>query len=270
MVGAQDLAHPRLVVGDDVGGQGPAEGEELVVAHDVVDQAPRQRLLGVDVVAGGAHLPGPANADGLGQHDGQPPAGHDPDPGVGVGEPGLVGGDEEVTAQGHFQPTGHGDAVHGADEGLGVGRERALPGLDHGPDGVVGVALATSGGLLEVDAGAERRVGPGEDDHVDPVVGLGLEEVAGQQAEDLGVQGVAGLGPVDGDRGDPVGHGVEDGIAAGGVQLSRRLLRAGSPGSGRPGARGSRRSIPPWRRSPRRGRSRPPGSCCRAGRGPRS
>ncbi len=49
---------------------------------------------------------------------------------------------KEVTAEGQLEAAGDRDAVDGADEGLGVGRERALPGLDHGPDGGVGIPLA--------------------------------------------------------------------------------------------------------------------------------
>ena len=79
---------------------------------------------GVDVVAGGAHLPGPPHADGLGQQHGEPPPRHDPDAGVGVGEPGPIAGDQEVARQGQLEPAGDGHAVDGADDRLGVGRER--------------------------------------------------------------------------------------------------------------------------------------------------
>ncbi len=50
------LADAGLVVGDDVGGQRPAAGEQLVVGDHLVDQAPRQRGRGVEEVAGHRQL----------------------------------------------------------------------------------------------------------------------------------------------------------------------------------------------------------------------
>ena len=78
-----------------------------------------ERLVGVEEVAGEAHLPGPAHADGLGQQHGEAPARHDPDPGVGVAEAGPLGRDEEVAGQGQLEAAGDGDAVDRADQRLG-------------------------------------------------------------------------------------------------------------------------------------------------------
>ena len=57
-------------------GQRAGERQQLVVGDDVVDEPEAQRLLGVEEVAGEAHLPSPAHADGLRQEHGQAPPGH--------------------------------------------------------------------------------------------------------------------------------------------------------------------------------------------------
>src|SRR5690606_40285392 len=72
--------------------------------------------------------------------------------------------------------------------------------------------------LLQVEAGAERRVGPGEDDDVDVGVGVGPADGLGQQPPHLGGQGVADLGAVEGHGGDAVGHLVQHDVGhAGGA-----------------------------------------------------
>ena len=73
-VGGADLAHAGLVVADDVGGELAGERDQLLVGHDVVDEAELQRLVGVEEVAGEAHLPRPAHADRLRQQHGEAPA----------------------------------------------------------------------------------------------------------------------------------------------------------------------------------------------------
>ena len=62
----------------------------------------------------------------------RPQPGHDPDPGVGVGEAGPLRRDEEVAGEGQLEAAGDGDAVDGADDRrLHVG-ERALAGAAPG------------------------------------------------------------------------------------------------------------------------------------------
>ncbi len=183
------------------------------------------------------------DADLLRQPHRQPPGGQQPDPGVGVGEPGLLGGDQDVAVQRQLEPAGDGRAVDGADHRLGHRRPLRR---DVGQLG--GVAQ-----FLEVEARAEHRVGAGEDDDVDGVVGLGIA----QRGEELGAQRrrqrVAGLRPVQRQGADPVG-GVDqqhDRRSVIGLNLSwtyvpkhHRAPRSGTGGDRR-GDRGRRAPVHP-------------------------
>ena len=108
VVGAADLAHAGLVVADDVGGELAGERDQLVVGHHVVDEAELERLVGVEEVAGEAHLARPAHADRLRQQHGQPPTRHDADAGVGVAEAGPLRRDEEVAVERQLEAAGDG------------------------------------------------------------------------------------------------------------------------------------------------------------------
>jgi hypothetical protein len=94
------------------------EGEELVVVDDVVDESPLEGKAGVDEVAGGAHLAGPADADGLGQGHGQTPEGVDTHAGVGVGETGPFRGHQEIAVERQLEAAGDGHTVDGPDDRL--------------------------------------------------------------------------------------------------------------------------------------------------------
>ena len=123
-VGRADLADAVLVVARDVSGEGTGERQQLLVWHDVVDEAEAEGLLGVQEVAREAHLPGPAHADRLRQEDRQTPPRHHSHPRVGVAELGPFGRDEEVAVEGQLESAGDGDAIDGADDRLGQPRER--------------------------------------------------------------------------------------------------------------------------------------------------
>jgi hypothetical protein len=95
-------------------------------------------------------------------------------------------------------------------------------GLDRVLGGAVGAAapaqvLAPGPQLAQIEAGAERRVGAGEDDGVDVLVELGGPEGGRRRPVQRGVQRVAGLGPVQGDRADPVGDDDPDQVGVHGV-----------------------------------------------------
>jgi len=60
--------------------------------------------------------------------------------------------------------------------------------------------------LLQVEPGTEGGIGAGEDEHVHVVAPVGLAHQALQRANELARQGVARLGPVQRDEGDPLGH----------------------------------------------------------------
>ncbi len=152
-------------------------GQQRLVGHHLDHQAPVAGRLGVDVVAGEAHAPGPVGADQLRQPHGQAASGHHADPGVGVGEASPLRGDEEVAVERDLEAPGHGGAVHGRDD-------RRLVRRDH-PDvlGRVGHALpldraVLAGEVLEVHPGAEGGVGAGQDHAADVVAPVELGDGA--------------------------------------------------------------------------------------------
>ena len=67
-----------------------------------------------------------------------------------------------------------------------------------------GVALHPAGEVGEVEPGAERGVLAGEDRRVDVVGGFALRQAVAHRLDQLAVQRVAALGPVEGDGGDAV------------------------------------------------------------------
>ena len=109
----------------------------------------------------------------------------------------LLDGDHQVAREHDLAPAGQGRTVDGGDDrlgevALGDAAEAAL-----GPHDVAGLA---GGERLQVHAGAERLVpGAGDDDHPAVVVGLELVEGGRESPRDGPVDGVAGLGPVDGE-----------------------------------------------------------------------
>ena len=76
----------------------------------MIEQAHPQRRLGVDKVAGKAHLLGEGRAD-TGRKVEEYGAGIDAHPPVGVGEGGALGPDDEVAGQGQLETAGHRRAV---------------------------------------------------------------------------------------------------------------------------------------------------------------
>ena len=205
------------------------------MGHDVVHEAPRERGLGVDEVAGGRHLLGPPDADRLWQQDGEAPARHDPDPRVGVGEPGSLGRHEVVARQRQLEAAGDGDAVDRADHRRVQIRERA-PVLRSACVRSAPVSCRASPPgrqLLEVESGAERGVGAGEDDGRDVVAPSSSRSDRGQRLAQLAVQRVAGVGAVERDDGDR----TVDGHSTVSHEHSRSCERRSASGE---------RSTPAW------------------------
>ena len=190
-------------------------------------------------------------ADRLGEQHGEPPSRHDPDAGVGVGEAGPLGRDEEVARERDLEAAGDRGAVDRADHRLGRLGERA--------DQLVARSRTTWRtsesvvSALEVDAGAERGIGAGEHDGVDVVARVARRDRLRERRGERGVQRVAGLRSVEGDDRHPVRHLHQDHVVAIspstvpsiGARASRRT---------RPCLRGCRR----WRGSPRWRPSSPP------------
>lgn len=152
--------------------------QQLVVRDHLGHQANAQCRGGIDEVARQAHPASEAAPDRGGQPGGQTPAGQHSDTGVRVGEPGALGGDEEVASQRQLQTAGDGRPVDRPDHRL---RQRT-PGMTDGnvrrsdPGGVVPGRAE----LTQIQARAERRIGAGQDDHVHAIVAVRRGEFASQ------------------------------------------------------------------------------------------
>ena len=187
---ASTLRTPAGIVRRNVERELTSEREQLLVRNHVVDQAPHERGRRVDEVAGDAHLACPAVTDRLGEQHGQPPARHDPDPRVRVGEAGAFGRDQEVACERDLETARDRGAVDRADDRLG--------GLGERPDQLVVAGhhvtdLGVVGEALQVDAGAERGVGAGEHDGVDVVARVAGRDRRGERRGEGRIQRVARL-----------------------------------------------------------------------------
>lgn len=131
---------------------------------------------------------------------------------MGVGEHRPLRGDEEVAAERHLQAAGERRAVdRGDDRGAHVGgrgdttlRPKLLE-----------VSQPVALGLLEIHAGAERRVGAGQDHDADVVVGIGPRQRVVEGADQVATQRIAGTGPVHGQHAHRAVVGDEDELFGG-------------------------------------------------------
>ena len=161
----QEVANASLVVVDDVARQVPGEGQQIVVRNDVVHQSVSERVGGGEEVARQRELDGAPQADRLGHENSDPTTGHDPDPGVRVGEARPFRGHEKCALKRDLEPSGHGDAVDGADNRFVDHREepeeavRVTLGAFSGITGTGGGRLLARN-LLEVDARGEAGSAP--------------------------------------------------------------------------------------------------------------
>ena len=170
----------------------------------MVHKADAVSLLGVDGGAGEDQLLGPAPADEAGQALGAAKAGDDAEARLRLAELGLLRGDPDVAGHGQLAAAAESVAVDGGDGGLGhllQDPEGLVPQLREGTArrGVRAVHLG------DVRPGHEGLLPPaGEDHHPDVLALPDLPEAGVELVEGLGIQGVQGLGPVDGDGGDGV------------------------------------------------------------------
>ena len=190
-----------------VGGDGPRQLQRLVhqpvAGHDLVDQADLVGPLGRDVVAGQQHL----HADGVGEEAGKYLGGGaagDAPLDLAHAEDGLLGGDAHVGGHDQAEALAQGQAVDRGDDGfphvdLPVVQEPGDAPLERAHHG------AGLGHLLEVGAGAEGPVArPGDDGDAEAVICHEIYPRLLQRLIHAAAEGVAGLGPVDGDHGDAV------------------------------------------------------------------
>ena len=178
----------------------------------------------VEEVPGRAELAGAPHADGLDEQDREPPARHDADPRVRVGETRPLG----RNSRSQFSASSKPPVMHGPL----IAPMRSLVRGGNGPRksrtcrtrrGGTGRRAhrrrrrRRSGGrreLLEVGAGAERGIRARQDHDVDAVVGVDLPIGAREPEAERAVDRVAGLGPVQRDRRDTLRHVDEDRVRA--------------------------------------------------------
>ena len=105
---------------------------ELVGGHDPVHRPEALGLGGREVVAEEHHLLGPRQADEPGSSQEPPPSGTRPAADEHLDEPGLLGGQDQVTGQGQVGADAGGGAVDGADH--------RLLAVEHGGDHALGAS----------------------------------------------------------------------------------------------------------------------------------
>ena len=122
---------------------------------------------------------------------------------------GLGGEDPDVALEGQGQSHPDGMAVDGGDDQL-----PHLPGRHGDRGGAEGISGGGGEGFgpgAEIGTGAEGGRGPGDHHRPHPVVLIATAVGISQLIAHAAAEGIANLRAVEGDGGDPVVHGVEDG-----------------------------------------------------------
>ena len=192
--------HRRRRVGADLPGPRPRGVEQLAPGHDLVDQAPALGGDRVVPVQQEPDLPGPLLPHHPRQVRRAEARVERPDPGPGLGEGRVLGGDREVAQHVQDVPAADRDPVDGGDHRLRDVADDPVQPLDL-EGAPLGLAVpAGLGPLLDVAAGAERPLaGGGEDDGGDPAVGPGVLERRDQLVDGAAAEGVHPVLPVDRD-----------------------------------------------------------------------
>ncbi|SQD95769.1 hypothetical protein FMEAI12_3310019 [Parafrankia sp. Ea1.12] len=204
--GALGHAQRERVLAGDAAGKLQGGRVQVVERDDPVDHAEPERLGGRDGTAGEQQFLGLASPE----LPGVTVVLHAADAHVqdGVGELGVVGGDDEIAGPAEHEPTGDALALDGGDRRLrnvapGLRIVQVVPGLP------VVAAVGRPGRTRDVALGAGhvvagREVLPGRSQDDDPDLGIGVGGLPGfvELAQDLGVLRVGGLRPVKGDDGD--------------------------------------------------------------------
>ena len=138
-----------------------------------------------------------------------PASGNDAELDFRLAEPGIVGGQDEVAHHGEFAAAAQGIAGHRRDHRLA-----ALADPVPGRDEVVDIALRVGQALHlgDVGAGRESLVRAGDDDRADCRIPLEDVERAVDLGDELAVQRVQGLWPVERDQADLAPDLDEDGF----------------------------------------------------------
>ncbi len=142
-------------------------------------------------------LGGSFAADGAGQEREDPAAAHLPVVEVRVADPGRAGDEREVAAEEELEAARRGDAVDERDHGDGQAPEPPERVVEVGDEPGERDRVALEGHVAgEVTAGAERPAGASDEHAADRGVGGDVVEGRVERVEQLVVDGVELLGPV--------------------------------------------------------------------------
>ena len=202
----------------------PRPGQRLVVhrlgRHHLVDQADRERLVGLHEPAGEDQVLGLAGPDQPGQPLGAAGAGDDAEQDLGLAQHRVVGRDPDVGAQRELAAAAERVAGDRGDDRLrdprhgGERRLQRAGALDH-------VGVRHVGHLLDVRARGEDPLAAVHDDGLDVVALGGLGRGRPDLLLDLHVEGIH-LRPVEPDRADAVGDLQSYELAHAATRLSHR------------------------------------------------
>lgn len=174
-----------------------------------IGQAHAQRFFARYAAAGQNQVECMAVADEAGQADGAEVDQRNAEAAAEDAEYRIARRHAQIAPQGEFQAAGNGIALHGGHHRF----RKKHPRWTHGPVAALCelVALAASDGF-QVGACAKGTARAGHDCDAESVVGVETTEGRGQSLSGGAIDGVAGLGPVDGDDQDLVIHLSLNGI----------------------------------------------------------
>ena len=164
----------------------------------------RVGALSVEVVAAEQDLLGSRQAHELDQA-GQAPVGRDePDPALAEEDPRARRADPPVARQGERQAGAGDHAVDRGDDGLLQPLERFDEVREQVGDVAIGARVVQLAELREVSAGAERAAGPRHDEAADVRPRARVVDRRRERVAQIRIDGVAPVGPVEGERQHPV------------------------------------------------------------------
>lgn len=184
---------------EDLLGGRKASIEECVGFGDLVDESEAKGFFGGDGFAGVDEFAGHALGDLAHQALGSAKAGHQAEFDFGESKAGFGGGINKVTSEREFGATAKSDAIDGSDHRLGHGFEPHKDAVSDACEGVSvsGVKVLHGLDIGTCDKGSISRTS--EDHDTDIVVHHGVVEGLVEFDQDVFVEGVEGLGAVEGD-----------------------------------------------------------------------
>ena len=143
---------------------------------------------------------------------------------VGVGEPGTLAGDQEITVQRQLEAARDRRSVDGPDQGLAQMRERSTNASRI--DASVGARVSAKVGsgvtkLFQIQPCAKRWIRAGENDDVDVIALIGFSQQLFQAPQHLAAECISGLWSVEGDGGNPIEDFENDGVRRHALDRSR-------------------------------------------------